>query len=185
MSEDLINTKYYSYKNGNYQLKPITLDVLAGAVPMLVKFRKLQQKYTADINMKAIESARVRISELNISIKQLKQNCSEPETGENDINARIAELEQNLKAANELFDSDENLQSTLKLYNECLGLAMLELIGDVMLVKPFLMKVLIPVEGSSVGINVDLQEPEAVEFVRDVASDFFAHIAGARKKSAG
>ncbi len=177
-----MENKIYTYNNITYKLKPLTLNVLSLSVPVLVKYRKLQQKYTADINMKAVENSKLRIAELELSIDQLKENSEEPGANKG---GRIEELEQKLKIANGEFENDSELQSKLKLYNECLGLAMLELIGDARLLKPFLLNVLEPVGESSSEINIDLQEPSAVEFVKDVVPDFFALIAGARKKSAG
>jgi len=179
-----MENKIYIYNNNSYNLKPITLAVLASAAPVMAKFRKLQQKYTSDINLKQIESAKKRISELETGLEQLKQNSYGQETEEN-TGSRIEELEQKLQNAKEQFDNDYQMQSVLKLYNECLGLAMLELMGEGNLIKPFLGNVLQPVEGNSADINIDLHDPDAVGFTGDVVRDFFGLIAGYRKKSAG
>ena len=174
-----MENKTYKYNNVVYTLKPATLDVLSAAAPMLAKFRKLQQKYTRDIDMSVVNVLKSRIEELELSIDQLKEGGAEnnPE--------RIAQLELKIKDAKEQFDIDEQIQGTLTLYNECIGLAMLELIGDKEMINAFLNKALVSDRAAIGNIEIDFSGETTFEFVKDVVHDFFCSIAGARKISAG
>ena len=174
-----MENKTYKYNNVDYTLKHVTLDVLSSAAPMLAKFRKLQQKYIRDIDMSAVNVLRTRIEELELSIDQLKEGGAEnnPE--------RIAQLELKIKDAKEQFDIDEQIQGTLTLYNECIGLAMLELIGDKEMINAFLNKALVSDREAIGNIEIDFSGETTFEFVKDVVHDFFCSIAGARKISAG
>ena len=176
-----MENKTYKYNNVVYTLKPATLDVLSAAAPMLAKFRKLQQKYTRDIDMSVVNVLKSRIEELELSIDQLKEI-----SGDTDNNSeRIAQLESKLKEAKEQFDIDEQIQGTLTLYNECIGLAMLELIGDKEMINAFLNKALVSDREAIGNIEIDFSGETTFEFVKDVVHDFFCSIAGARKISAG
>jgi hypothetical protein len=148
---------------------------------MLAKFRKLQQKYTKDIDMNAVNVLKARIEELELSIDQLKEISGDT----NNNSERITQLECKLKEAKEQFEHDEQVKGAITLYNECLGIAMLELIGDKEMINAFMKTALVADCGQEGNVEIDFSGVEAFEFVKDVVHDFFCSIAGARKISAG
>jgi hypothetical protein len=174
--------KIYTYKNKTYKLKPVTLEVLSSAAPLLAKFRKLQGEYTSDIDLSKVHDAKNRIIELETAIEQLKENSGNEDKEGSVI--RISELEQKLNEAIESFNNNDKLQSKLKLYNECTGLAMMELLGSTDVISLFLKKAICSTEGSK-ELVINYDDTDAIDFIREVITDFFEYIAGARKKSAG
>jgi hypothetical protein len=171
--------RIYTFKNIKYKLKPLTLAVLSAAAPMLAAFRKLVYKYTADIDMSEVNSAKERISELETAIRQTEEN--EPGTDNN----RSIELNNSLDKAKRELQNNQYFQSALKLYNECSGLAMLELMGSKELITGFIENVVCSADGNGSKVHLDFSDKEAAEFVKDVVTDFFGCIAGRGRKRSG
>lgn len=174
-----MENRIYTYQNKNYKLKPLTLEVLSSAAPLLAAFRKLQAKYTCDIDITPVEKFKKRISEFELSINQLK------DSNENINAAKINELEQKLKEAKDNFENDNAIQSAQKLYNECTGLAVLELLGEREMINKFMNRSLSSEDANGGEININYILAESADFVKEVTRDFFVLIAGAGIASAG
>jgi hypothetical protein len=174
--------KKYRYKETEYTLNPVTLGVLKYAAPLVAKLRKLQHEYTHDINTEELIQHEQRINELSTAISQVEKELggdSVNEQTEHELSTQLESLCETLYNENFAFESNAELQSTLKLYNECRAFAVMEAISDTELVGRFIQKAVSPAAGKDVGnICIEINDLESVDFVKEVIVDFFYLIAG-------
>src|SRR5712671_6382580 len=106
-----MNNKTYSNNGTEYKIKPITLGVLKFAAPVIAEFRKLQYKYTKDINFTPVEDAKSRISELKQSVKQLEELLNDTSiVDKGDAGSRLNTLNEKLSIAKSEFNENISLQ---------------------------------------------------------------------------
>lgn len=161
--------KTYTYKGKEYTAAPLNLALLASAAPMLARYRKLVSVYTEGIDTTEADAVKQRISEIETAISQLEENTGQVKEDIHNINR----LKMLLKDEKLKLSTDSRASRQQKLYNECCGLAMLELIGDNDVTALFLAKAL-----NLESINeIDLNSPEAVDLVKEIVTDFFVLMA--------
>jgi hypothetical protein len=187
MKED---RKTYAFNGAAFQLKPNDLELLKDASPLILKHRKLVHEYTKDIDMSEAERFKDRIRELETAIKQLEEtgpvDGTEPvpcKQGQFDpipavmAQNRIDLLRDKLNEVKAEFENNYKVQSLIKLHNECEGSALMELVTDAEFMKPFLKKILLPVNDSDID-KIDFEDIAVVGFVKEVVMDFFSIITG-------
>lgn len=162
--------KTYTFRGQSFQLLPNNLSLLNKAAPLLIKYRKLHFEYTKDINMQPVEELREGINELRTAITQL-------ESIENKDQARTEELAEKLSKTEGELKNNNALQSLIKLYNDCEGLVMYELITDIAFIKQFLKKILVgTAESSGKPGNIDeldFTDTGITDFIKEIITDFF------------
>lgn len=157
--------KEYKYGGHSFRLLPNTIKLLNLAAPVLIKYRKLEYQHTKDIDLTTVHEIRMRFDELKDSINDLE---SVPEA-ERDIK-RIESLKETLKAEQLEFESDTSLQNGIELYNDCVALAMFELVTDISLMRPLMDNILV---GDVKAGTLDYTDPKIVDFIKEVIADFF------------
>lgn len=163
-----MNDKTYSIQGNEFIMLPLNLGLMNKAAPLLLKYRKLHFEYTGDIDMKQVEEAEEKISDLKTVIDELEDK-------EGDNSGRIVEQKEKLQMLEEQFENNRKLQSLISFYNDCEGLAMYRLLTDGNIIKPFLKNVLAPAGNCSTAKieNVDFNLAGAPEFIKEVLTDFF------------
>lgn len=154
--------KTYNYKGMQFSLKSNDLELLKNAAPLLIKYRKLLHEYTKDIDMSEVNMFKEKMNELSTAASQLID--SDDETDKN----RADELMLKLNETELEFESNSKAVSLMKLYNDCEGFVLLELIADVNFMKPFMNKIL---TGPVDKLNFD--DEEIVTLIKDAVEDFF------------
>lgn len=163
-----MNDKIYSIQGNSFKMLPLNLGLMNKAAPLLLKYRKLHFEYTGDIDTSRVENAEENISGLKTVIDELEDK-------EGDHSARITELKEKLQLLEEEHKNDRKLQSVIKLYNDCEGLAMYELLTSRNIIIPFLKNVLADAGGNipSQIDNIDFNLAGAADFIKEVLTDFF------------
>lgn len=169
-----MKNKIYTFRGQSFELLPNDLSLLNKAAPLLIKYRKLHYEYTKDINMQPVEEIRERAGELKTAITQL-------ESIENKDQTRIDELTEKLHKTEDELKNNNSLQSLIKLYNDCEGLVMYELITDIEFMKPFLKKILAgTAEGNAASggkpgnfDELDFTDTGIPDFIKEIITDFF------------
>jgi len=160
-----MENKIYTYNGRQYRMRQFDLGLLNKAAPLLLKYRKLLWEYTKDIDLPDVREAEDRIWELKTAIEQLK------EAGDKTERKRLTEK---LRIEEESFAGNRRLQSALKLYNDCTGLALYSLITDGETINPFLTGVLECVTGKEKFPGLDVNDINCINFAREVLGDFLA-----------
>lgn len=157
--------KVYEFGGHKFKMSPNTIGLLHLAAPVLIKYRKLEYQYTNDIDLSEVHKVNERLEELKDAIADLQEVPEDVR----DIK-RIEELRETLKAENEAFLNDTGLQNGIQLYNECIALAMYELITDMSLMRPLMNNILV---GDIKAGMLDYTDPAIVDFIKNVIADFF------------
>lgn len=160
-----MENKIYTYNGRQYRMLGFDLGLLNKAAPLLLKYRKLLYEYTRDIDLAEVNEAEERITELKTAIEQLKEAGNK---------AEAERLNGKLRSEEEAFAGNRRLQSALKLYNDCTGLALYSLITDGETINPFLTGVLESTEGKEKFPGLDVNDINCVNFAREVLGDFLA-----------
>jgi benzoyl-CoA reductase/2-hydroxyglutaryl-CoA dehydratase subunit BcrC/BadD/HgdB len=179
--------KIYTYKGNTFGMRDNDLELLKYASPVLVKYRKLLYEYTNDIDMSALDTHRQRLDQFKTAVSQLQELLKEipenieEEDIENEQNKSkyTGEIERLTKLLNETqkeFDNDIIVQKQIRLYNECEGFVILNIISDIQFIKPILKNIL-----TGDFRLLDFNDPGIIDFIREVVIDFFLIIA--RNKS--
>jgi uncharacterized protein YsxB (DUF464 family) len=173
-----MENKTYTIQGQTFNLLPNDLNLLNKAAPMIAKLRKLSYDYTKDIDLSTANDYRARITELTHAKKQIEEIMAEgrdehgnelSDEKKNEMQARINEISGKLEAITEEFKNDISLQNLLRLKEELESYALIELLTDIDFLKPILKKILI---GGKVE-SLDFSDAGAIEFIRDVVTDFF------------
>ncbi len=112
--------------------------------------------------MSEVNMYKEKMNELSTAASQLID--SDDETDKN----RADELMLKLNETEMEFESNSKAVSLMKLYNDCEGFVLLELIADVNFMKPFMNKIL---TGPVDKLNFD--DEEIVTLIKDAVEDFF------------
>lgn len=172
--------KQYQYNGKTYRLKPLTLGIMRGIMPALVKLKKLVYKYTSDIDMTEVNKNRQKIAELEKAREQL--NIQLEDEIQNDERIKIINRINSLAEKAALYktelENDRNLSGKIRLYNECSSMAVMELFSEAELVGAAVAAIL---EGDP---HIDINNPDAVKFISEVLTDFFLLIKTASAVSA-
>lgn len=170
--------KIYTYKGSIYKMKPLNLGLMHKAAPLLVRYRRLHYEYTKDIDMTSVDALQDRVKELKTAVSQLEQDSNTNEDRIISLKAKLSEAETELR-------DNPSLGKLMKLYSDTEGLAMYELITDTAVIRPVISAILVKVdEVNKTHINpeLDLNEPEIIEFVKEVITDFFSYTLQSRPK---
>jgi predicted house-cleaning noncanonical NTP pyrophosphatase (MazG superfamily) len=154
--------KTYNYKGLEFRLKDNDLELLKNAAPLLIKYRKLLHEYTKDIDMSEVNTYRDRMNELSTAASQLidSDDAADKERAE-ELMAKLNETESE-------FEENTKAMSLMRLYNDCEGFVLLELIADVNFMKPFMQKILTgPVD------KLNFEENDIITLIKDAVEDFF------------
>ncbi len=162
---DKLENKVFSLNGNDYRLKRIDLGVLNKAAPLLLKFRRLQYEYTKDIDDTELRKAKAEIEDIKTAISQI-------ESGDACDGNEISGLKKKLTAAETELKNSGSLQAIQRLVNDAESLALFELFTDMDTILPFLKNVLDPVNGKIPEVSLD--EPDALVFIKEVVTDFFA-----------
>jgi hypothetical protein len=160
-----MENKIYTYNCRQYRMGKFDLGLLNKAAPLLLKYRKLLYEYTKDIDLAEVNEAEERITELKTAIEQLGEAGNKTET---------ERLTEKLRIEEEAFGGNARLQSALKLYNDCTGLALYSLITDGETLNPFLNGILECVTGKEKFQGLDMNDTSSINFAREVLGDFLA-----------
>lgn len=170
--------KTYSIQGENFTLLPNDLSLLNKASPLIARLRKLSYEYTKDIDLTSASDYRARITELSEARQQLESILNDGKDDEgnelsgekrNEMETRISDLSARLDEVTNEFKSDTAVQNLLKLKEELESYALIELLTDVAFLKPVLKKIL---AGGDID-KINFSEGGAIEFIRDVVTDFF------------
>jgi hypothetical protein len=154
--------KTYNYKGLQFSLKSNDLELLKNAAPLLIKYRKLLHEYTKDIDMSEVNLYKEKMNELSTAASQLIDSDDEADR------SRADELMLKLNETEMEFGSNSKAVSLMKLYNDCEGFVLLELIADVNFMKPFMNKILTgPVD------KLNFEDEEIITLIKDAVEDFF------------
>jgi hypothetical protein len=154
--------KTYNYKGMEFRLKDNDLELLKNAAPLLIKYRKLVHEYTKDIDMTEVNLYKEKVNELSTAASQLIGSEDEAERN------RADEIMLKLNETEMEFEKDTKALSLMKLYNDCEGFVLLELIADVKFMKPFMNRIL---EGPL--DKLDFEDEDIITLIRDAVEDFF------------
>jgi len=158
-----MESKVYKYNGKQYRMLSFDLGLLNKAAPLLLKYRKLLYEYTKDIDIAEVREAEERITELKTAIEQLSKAGSKSEA---------ERLNGKLRSEEEAFAGNRRLQSALKLYNDCTGLALYSLITDGETINPFLKDVLSGFGEGEKFPGLDVNDINSINFAREVLGDF-------------
>lgn len=146
-------------------MRQFDLGLLNKTAHLLLKYRKLLYEFTKDIDLAEVNEAEERISELKTAIEQLNKAGSKSEA---------ERLSGKLRSEEEAFAGNSRLQSALKLYNDCTGLALYSLITNPDIINPFITGVLECVTEKEKFPGLNPNEINSINFAREVLGDFLA-----------
>lgn len=135
------------YKGTEFQIRENTLLIKESAVPLLVKYRKLQLEYLDDFDTSLIDEYEDKIKTFETAIEQVKNNLelnqynSEDKRKEDEL--YLESTEQKLEAKRVEFMNDKQVKIIQKAKQEIIGLAIMQLCYDKELIKRLLNKLLI------------------------------------------
>ena len=168
------------YKGTEFQIRDNTLLIKESAVPLLVKYRKLQLEYLDDFDTSLIDEYEDKIRTYETAFSQVQKNLTideyESEEKKKEDELYLEEITKKLEAKRLEFASDKQVEIIQQAKQEIIGLAIMQLCYDKDMIKRLLSKLLIG------DLNViDFESDEYLPFALEAVTYFFT-IAGMNKR---
>ena len=144
------------YKGSEYTLKKITLAVKSVMADILLKRENIIFELTKDIDLSEQKKYLFEKNQLDIKLSHLDKGTDKYKT-----------VEAQLKNLNDSYENNYILQNTLRHYDNVMNVCLLKLVADEKLITDIIPKIL------NEEIEIDPNDPEAVDFATEVLSDFF------------
>lgn len=161
------------YKDTEFRVKDNTLLIKESAVPLLVKYRKLQMEYLDDFDTSLIDTYEEKIGSYKVAIGQVEKNLSKEgfyksEEKRNEDADYLETVKQKLSDLQLEMENDSQVQIIQKARQEIIGLAIMQLCYDKELIKRLLSKLLIG------DLNViDYESEDYLKFALEAVTHFF------------
>ena len=178
-----MGTKTYNIQGETFSLQTNTLDVKKYSARLLARIKKLAYEYTKDIDFTVLEKYTERKQELETAKNQIQglidSNVDEhgnelTNVKKQDYVKRINEYEIKLCGMDKEFMNNADAQKLIILKAELEKCAMIELLADSEFIKEILSKLL---KGGNTD-KIDLNKPDAQQFITEVIYDFFCLSSG-------
>ncbi len=160
--------KTYTFKDNQYKLRELDLNLLHKASPLLIKYRELHYKYTAGIDTSKLDAAQNEITQIKEAARQLD------ESEDPGIEQQIHKLKVNLEKAEEVLRSPK-LTALQKYLGDTEALVLFEIITDAGFMAEVLNNILRSTdEKEKTKIKTDdLLHKNSLKLIKEVITDFF------------
>jgi hypothetical protein len=148
------------YKDTEFQIRDNNLLIKESAVPLLVKFRKLQAEYLDDMDNSIIDEYEKTIKQYETVISQIENDETQTEY--------LETIKKKLVDTKELYVNDEQVKIIRSAREEIMGLMLMQLCYD----KPMILKLFNKLLIGNLNI-IDWDSEESLIFSLEAVTRFF------------